>query len=109
MSDKTGGAAYQAIELECRAAFDSTDGYGSPETDNARYRCFRDGFYVGRMSAQSNEAAAIEHLKLLVSALDSATISSWQSTAAWQNELDDAICFIDALDFIAERDRRVRG
>lgn len=33
-------------------------------------------------------------LKALVEALDKAYISSWQSTAAWQKELDDAREFI---------------
>lgn len=36
------------------------------------------------------DANAIEHLRALVAALDSAFISSWQSTAGWQKQLDEA-------------------
>lgn len=33
---------------------------------------------------------AVEHLRELVTALDNAFISTWQSTAAWQKQLDAA-------------------
>ena len=39
---------------------------------------------------------AIAHLNALVKALDRAFISSWQSTAAWQMELDQAREWLDA-------------
>jgi hypothetical protein len=37
---------------------------------------------------------AEHHLKELVTALDRAFISSWQSTAAWQKQLDAAREFL---------------
>jgi hypothetical protein len=36
------------------------------------------------------DAEALPYLRELVSALDGAFISSWQSTAAWQTQLDAA-------------------
>lgn len=36
------------------------------------------------------DAEALPYLRELVAALDSAFISSWQSTAAWQTQLDEA-------------------
>lgn len=36
-------------------------------------------------------------LQALVTALDAAFISSWQSTAYWQGELDDAREYLDLL------------
>jgi len=41
------------------------------------------------------ETDSFQHLKSLVEALESAFISSWQSTAAWQKQLDEAREFID--------------
>ena len=41
---------------------------------------------------------AIAHLRLLVRALDGAFISSWQSTHAWQKELDDAREWLNQLE-----------
>ena len=40
--------------------------------------------------AMNTQADAIEALRELVEALDGAYISSWQSTAAWQTQLDRA-------------------
>lgn len=40
------------------------------------------------------ESNAVMHLRALVTALDNAFISSWQSTAAWQKELDLAKEFL---------------
>lgn len=37
-----------------------------------------------------SEKDAIEFLRALVDALDNTFISSWQSTAGWQKELDAA-------------------
>jgi len=41
---------------------------------------------------------ATEHLRNLVKALECAFISSWQSTHAWQKELDAARTYLDELD-----------
>lgn len=41
---------------------------------------------------------AIERLRALVTALDGAFISLWQSTHAWQTELDAAREYLEALD-----------
>lgn len=41
---------------------------------------------------------AMSYLKELVKALDSAYISSWQSTAKWQEELDEAREFISEFE-----------
>lgn len=41
-----------------------------------------------------SESDAVMHLRALVTALDNAFISSWQSTAAWQKELDLAKDFL---------------
>lgn len=41
-----------------------------------------------------SQADAIYHLAMLVEALDSAFISTWQSTAAWQTQLDAARDFL---------------
>lgn len=38
---------------------------------------------------------AKQHLKELVAALDSSHISSWQTTAGWQKQLDAARAFLD--------------
>ena len=42
----------------------------------------------------SGEKTAFELLKELANALDTAFISSWQTTAAWQKELNAALIFI---------------
>lgn len=39
----------------------------------------------------------VQLLAELVHALDNAYISSWQSTAAWQKQLDDAKEYLSAL------------
>lgn len=40
-----------------------------------------------------------EHLlKDLVYALDNAFISTWQSTSAWSNQLEEAIEYLDKLE-----------
>ncbi len=44
-----------------------------------------------------SNADTIEHLRALVDALDNAFISVWQSTAAWQKELDAAREYLAAL------------
>ncbi len=41
-----------------------------------------------------SHADTLEHLRNLVAALDGAFISSWQSTAKWQKELDAAIDYL---------------
>ena len=41
---------------------------------------------------------AIELLKNLTEALNSAYISSWQSTAAWSQELEAANVFLESLE-----------
>lgn len=45
------------------------------------------------------EPVAVELLRDLVKALEGAFISSWQSTHAWQKELDAAREWLDALEF----------
>lgn len=45
-----------------------------------------------------SEADAREHLRALVDALDGAFISTWQSTAAWQQQLDAAREFLSRDD-----------
>lgn len=40
------------------------------------------------------DGEALYHLRELVNALDGAFISSWQSTAAWQKQLDQAKEFL---------------
>ena len=41
---------------------------------------------------------AIELLKSLTKALNNAYISSWQSTAAWSQELEAAVAFLVSLE-----------
>ena len=41
-------------------------------------------------------------LRELVKALDEAFISTWQSTAAWQKQLDEARAFLDGTDAAKE-------
>lgn len=54
---------------------------------------------VERLRADARRAPdAIERLANLVDALDGAFISSWQSTAAWQSQLDSAREFLAAID-----------
>jgi len=49
-------------------------------------------------AGMSGETEALrEALQELVSALDNAFISAWQSTAAWQEQLDAARAVLDAL------------
>ena len=45
---------------------------------------------TGKPQRPSAQADAVEALRELVDALDGAFISSWQSTAAWQTQLDRA-------------------
>ena len=45
------------------------------------------------MSEVNSES--FQKLKALVEALDKAFISSWQSTAGWQKELDEARQFVE--------------
>ncbi len=59
------------------------------------------------MSAPSREPLKEEfehHLRELSKALDRAFISTWQSTAAWQKELDAALEFLSRVD--AHRDNQ---
>lgn len=44
------------------------------------------------------EKDAVEFLRALVAALDNAFISTWQSTAAWQKELDDAREYLEDME-----------
>jgi hypothetical protein len=44
------------------------------------------------------EPTAVELLKNLVTALEGAYISSWQSTHAWQQQLDDARTWLNNKD-----------
>ena len=50
------------------------------------------------MAGRWKVADSTEHLRALVEALDGAFISSWQSTAAWQQQLDAAREHIRSLD-----------
>lgn len=45
----------------------------------------------------ANGSQAVAYLSALVSALDGAFISSWQSTAAWQAQLNEARDYLAAL------------
>lgn len=47
------------------------------------------------MDAKTN--GALPYLEALVAALDNAFISSWQTTAGWQKELDAARDYLAAL------------
>lgn len=53
---------------------------------------------MGNKDSVSAEAEAIALLTNLAKALDAAFISSWQSTAYWQGELDDALEFLKELE-----------
>jgi hypothetical protein len=52
-------------------------------------------------------ATATAYLRDLVEALDGAFISSWQSTAAWQKQLDAARDYLDGADPAAPTARNV--
>jgi hypothetical protein len=45
---------------------------------------------------------ALPLLRDLVNALDGAFISSWQTTAGWQKELDEARAFIEGADALKD-------
>lgn len=45
-----------------------------------------------------NNIDALHHLRELVTALDGAFISSWQTTAYWQKQLDAARDYLQSLE-----------
>jgi len=49
------------------------------------------------MDAKKFDAETVEYLRDLVKALDNAFISSWQSTSAWQAQLDAARDYLDRI------------
>ena len=46
----------------------------------------------------TSESEALCHLRALVEALSGAYISSWQSTAAWQKQLDSASDWLETME-----------
>jgi len=49
------------------------------------------------MDAKKVDTETVEYLRELVTALDNAFISSWQSTAAWQTQLDAARDYLSRI------------
>lgn len=54
--------------------------------------------HIDYRQRHGRDAEALPYLRELVKALDDAFISSWQSTAAWQKELDSARAWLNQRD-----------
>jgi hypothetical protein len=72
-----------------RYSYDTETGIGNCVS------CGAEGRMVFVVPEPDSGPVAIGYLRQLVEALEGAFISTWQSTAAWQKQLDQARAFLD--------------